>query len=160
MAHAAKYAASATGHMLSHYDRSKSHLGENIDPERTNLNYNLAPHREGGQLEFMHKRMAEVRCLKRADVNVLCDWVVTLPKYKPFRTDIHITPNKEAVERLFFERVYQFLCNRYGEKMWCLLSSIETKQHHTFILRFCPSPPIRSMEGKSCLQRKLLPGRT
>lgn len=56
MAHAAKYAASATGHMLSHYDRSKSHLGENIDPERTNLNYNLAPHREGGQLEFMHKR--------------------------------------------------------------------------------------------------------
>ena len=116
MAHAAKYAASATGHMLSHYDRSKSHLGENIDPERTNLNYNLAPHREGGQLEFMHKRMAEVRCLKRADVNVLCDWVVTLPKYKPFRTDIHITPNKEAVERLFFERVYQFLCNRYGEK--------------------------------------------
>lgn len=117
MAHAAKYAASATGHMLSHYDRSKSHLGENIDPERTNLNYNLAPHREGGQLEFMHKRMAEVRCLKRADVNVLCDWVVTLPKYKPFRTDIHI-------------------------------------------LRFCPSPPIRSMEGKSCLQRKLLPGRT
>ena len=49
MAHAAKYAASATGHMLSHYDRSKSHLGENIDPERTNLNYNLAPHREGGQ---------------------------------------------------------------------------------------------------------------
>lgn len=76
MAHAAKYAASATGHMLSHYDRSKSHLGENIDPERTNLNYNLAPHREGGQLEFMHKRMAEVRCLKRADVNVLCDWVV------------------------------------------------------------------------------------
>lgn len=116
MAHAAKYAASATGHMLSHYDRSKSHLGENIDPERTNLNYNLAPHREGGQLEFIHKRMAEVRCLKRADVNVLCDWVVTLPKYKPFRTDIHITPNKEAVERLFFERVYQFLCNRYGEK--------------------------------------------
>lgn len=116
MAHAAKYAASATGHMLSHYDRSKSRLGENIDPERTNLNYNLAPYREGGQLEFMHRRMAEVRCLKRADVNVLCDWVVTLPKYKSCRTDLHVTPNKEAVERLFFERVYQFLSNRYGEK--------------------------------------------
>lgn len=116
MAHAAKYAASATGHMLSHYDRSKDNLSGNIDPERTHLNYNLAPHREGGQLEFMHRRMAEVRCLKRADVNVLCDWVVTLPRYKSCRTDIHITPNKEAVERLFFERVYQFLSNRYGEK--------------------------------------------
>ena len=81
----------------------------------------------------MHKRMAEVRCLKRADVNVLCDWVVTLPKYKPFRTDIHITPNKEAVERLFSSVCISSFVIVTAKKMWCLLSSIGTKQHHTFI---------------------------
>lgn len=117
MAHAAKYAASASGHMLSHYDRSKDNLSGNIDPSRTHLNYNLAPEHGMSQLDFIHQRMSEVRCLKRADVNIMCDWVVTLPKeIKSMRTDIHMTPNQEMVSRLFFERTYQFMADRYGEK--------------------------------------------
>lgn len=121
MGHVAKYPASALGHMLNHYGRTKEteyviRGNDRIDPERTELNYNLAPKREGGELEFIHRRMAEVRCLKRADVNVLCDWVVTLPRFKSCRTDVHITPDEEAVERIFFERVYKFLCIRYGEQ--------------------------------------------
>lgn len=116
MAHAAKYAASASGHMLSHYDRSKDGLSGNIDPSRTHLNYNLAPEREGSQLDFIHQRMSEVRCLKRADVNIMCDWVVTLPKYQWHDNNIHMTPNKEQVERTFFERVYRFMADRYGEQ--------------------------------------------
>lgn len=116
MAHAAKYAASASGHMLSHYDRSKDGLSGNIDPSRTHLNYNLAPEREGSQLDFIHQRMSEVRCLKRADVNIMCDWVVTLPKYQWYDNNIHMTPNKEQVERTFFERVYRFMADRYGEQ--------------------------------------------
>ena len=116
MAHAAKYAASASGHMLSHYDRSKDGLSGNIDPSRTHLNYNLGPEREGSQLDFIHQRMSEVRCLKRADVNIMCDWVVTLPKYQWHDNNIHMTPNKEQVERTFFERVYRFMADRYGEQ--------------------------------------------
>lgn len=121
MGHVAKYPASALGHMLNHYGRTKEteyviRGNDRIDPERTELNYNLAPKREGGELEFIHRRMAEVRCLKRADVNVLCDWVVTLPRFKSCRTDVHITPDEEAVERIFFERVYKFLSIRYGEQ--------------------------------------------
>ena len=116
MAHAAKYAASASGHMLSHYDRSKDGHSGNIDPSRTHLNYNLAPEREGSQLDFIHQRMSEVRCLKRADVNIMCDWVVTLPKYQWHDNNIHMTPNKEQVERTFFERVYRFMADRYGEQ--------------------------------------------
>ena len=116
MAHAAKYAASVSGHMLSHYDRSKDGLSGNIDPSRTHLNYNLGPEREGSQLDFIHQRMSEVRCLKRADVNIMCDWVVTLPKYQWHDNNIHMTPNKEQVERIFFERVYRFMADRYGEQ--------------------------------------------
>ena len=117
MAHAAKYASSACGHMLGHYDRSKKNLGDNIDPERTHLNYNLAPDHGMSQMDFIHQRMSEVRVHKRADVNVMCDWVITLPKeIKSMRTDIHATPNQDLVSKLFFERSYEFLANRYGEK--------------------------------------------
>ena len=31
-------------------------------------------------------------------------------------TKISISPDKEQVERLFFERTYRFLCDRYGEQ--------------------------------------------
>ena len=117
MAHAAKYAASACGHMLGHYDRSKKNLGDNIDPERTHLNYNLAPDHGCSQMDFIHQRLSEVRVHKRADVNVMCDWVITLPKeISCMRKDIHLTPNPEIVSRLFFERTYEFLEKRYGEK--------------------------------------------
>ena len=117
MAHAAKYTASASGHMLSHYDRSKENLGDNIDQSRTHLNYNLAPDHGMSQLEFIHQRMSEVRCLNRADVNIMCDWVITLPKeIKCIAPGIHMTPNQEMVSRLFFERTYQFLTDRYGKE--------------------------------------------
>lgn len=115
MAHVAKFAASASGHMLSHYDRSKDNLSGNIDPERTSLNYNLGPEREGSQLDFIHKRMSEVRCLNRADVNVLCDWVVTLPKYEYMNKNLHMSMDKDSMSKLFFERTYRFLADRYGE---------------------------------------------
>ena len=79
--HVTKYTRGTLGHMLGHYDRTKDGLGENVVPERTQLNYNLAVDDQPlKQLDFVHKRLGEVRCLKRKDVNVLCDWVVTMPK--------------------------------------------------------------------------------
>ena len=83
--HVAKYNKSATGHMCAHYERRKDERGEyikfgnqNIDLSRTRLNYNLAP--EHDQIEFIRQRTSEVKCQKRADVNVMCDWVVTAPE--------------------------------------------------------------------------------
>ena len=132
MAHAAKYGSGASGHLTAHYERKqipvKNENGEtvmqyikfnnqDIDLSRTHLNYNLAPEREIGQTAFLQKRLSEIKVQKRADVNVMCDWVVTMPKvYKSMNKDIHVTPNKEYVEKLFFERTYQFLADRYGEK--------------------------------------------
>lgn len=111
MAHVAKYTAAAVGHLCNHYGRSEDmeksayviRGNENIDPSRTHLNYDLAPHREGSQLDRLHQRLSEVKVQKRADVNVLCDWVVTAPK------DLPSTEHKK-----FFEESYAFLTQRYG----------------------------------------------
>lgn len=110
MAHVGKYAKSAVGHMFDHYARSENpkeivRSNKNIDPTRTYLNYNLAEHQTMNQLDFLHKRLSEVRCQNRKDVNVLCDWVVTVPKNLP-----------ENEIKQFFEASYDFLENKYGKE--------------------------------------------
>lgn len=128
MAHVAKYKASASGHLTKHYERAKSFNEEtkeweyakfgnqDIDTTRTHLNYNLAPEREGGQVAFIKQRTSEARTLKREDVKVMCDWVVTLPKYEWCDQNTHVSVDKEKVERMFFERTYRFMADRYGEQ--------------------------------------------
>lgn len=52
MANAQKYTRAACGHLAAHYERRKDEKGEyvkfgnqDIDPQKTHLNYNLAPRR-------------------------------------------------------------------------------------------------------------------
>ena len=110
MANVDKFTRAAIGHLCAHFERAKDESGEyirfgnqNIDTEKSHLNYNLAPEHNGGQVAFIRKRTSEVKCLNRTDVNVMCSWVVTLPQ--GFNRD------KE-----FFEETYKFLAERYGEK--------------------------------------------
>ena len=110
MANVDKFTRATTGHLCAHYERAQDENGDyirfgnqNIDIEKTPLNYNLAPNHEGGQVEFIRKRTSEIKCLNRADVNVMCSWVVTLPQ--GFSRD-----------REFFEETYKFLAEKYGEK--------------------------------------------
>lgn len=110
MAHCAKYTKGAMGHLMKHYERGKDENGEyikfgneSIDTSYSHLNYNLAPHQN--QLDFIHKRLNEVHCLKRKDVNVMCSWVVTAPKELP-----------EEHTKEFFERTYNFLEKKYGKE--------------------------------------------
>ena len=106
MAHLEKYTATATGHMLAHYDRSRSSSTSNIDESRTPLNYDLAAADQPlPPLDFLHKRMSEIKVLKRANVNVMCDWVITAPE--------SLTPEELP---LFFDECYKFLNNRYGKE--------------------------------------------
>lgn len=110
MAHCEKFNRAAIGHMCNHYERSGNvkRSNENIDSERTGQNYNLGPAREMSQVDFIRQRIGEVRCQKRADVNVMCDWVVTIPQ------DFQAAhPHRE---REFFQQTYEFLASRYGEK--------------------------------------------
>lgn len=104
MAHVAKYTAGAIGHMLTHYDRTKNGLGSHIDLEKTHLNFNLAADEQPmNQLDFIHKRLSQVRVQHRKDVNVLVDWVVTAPRDLPHN-----------LEKDFFKATYKFLSARYG----------------------------------------------
>lgn len=110
MAHYMKHTKTAIGHLSKHYERAINENGEfinysneNIDIKKSHLNYNLAP--EHNQVDFIHERLKNVYCLNRKDVNVMCSWVVTLPK--------DIVPEGE---KRFFQETYNFLENRYGKE--------------------------------------------
>jgi hypothetical protein len=106
MAHLEKYTAGATGHMLAHYDRTHSSSTSLIDESRTALNRNLAGIDQPlSQLDFIHKRLSEIKVHKRADVNVFCDWIVTAPK--------DLTAEELP---MFFNETYKFLNDRYGKE--------------------------------------------
>ena len=110
MAHYMKHPKTAPGHLGKHYERGKDETSEyvkfgnpDIDPQRTHLNYNLAPQHD--QMDFIKQRLSEVYCLNRKDVNVMCSWVVTAPK------DLALGQQED-----FFKESYKFLENRYGKE--------------------------------------------
>ena len=106
MAHVMKFTKASCGHMFAHFDRKAEHISnENLDRERTHLNYNLATHQTMDQGEFVRKRCAEVHCQNRKDVNVMATWVVTVPKDLP-----------EQEHKAFFQASYDFLQQRYGRE--------------------------------------------
>lgn len=109
MAHIEKFQQHALGHMCKHFARAKDEKGDyvkfgniNIDPKRTELNYNLAPERKN-QYGYIMDRCKEVYCLKRKDVNLMCSCIVTAPK------DL-----SEPEHERFFRAVYAALADRYG----------------------------------------------
>ena len=68
MANAQKYTRAACGHLAAHYERRKDEKGEyvkfgnqDIDPQKTHLNYNLAPRRGVEQIDFIRQRTTEAR---------------------------------------------------------------------------------------------------
>lgn len=114
MANREKYTRASVGHMCKHYGRLKDEKGnyykfgnQDIDYERTHLNYNLAAaDQPKDQQQFIKDRMTELKCLNRKDVNVMMSWLVTLPK------EMNEKPMSE--QRKFFEKSYEFLKERYG----------------------------------------------
>lgn len=93
------------GNMLAHYNRTKASSKSLIDPVRTHLNYNLADADQPlSQLDFIHKRLSEIKVLNRKDVNVFCDWIVTAPQ--------ELSENEYPD---FFRETYNFLNDRYGK---------------------------------------------
>lgn len=154
MAHVKKYTMSAVGHMANHYGRSDVGQAaeyiirgnENIDPNFTSLNYNLAAEdQQLPQVDFIHKRMGEIRVQKRADVNVLCDWVITQPKELPADRS-----------RDFFESVYAFMRDRYGERnvISAYVHMDETTPHMHFA--FMPIVADRRRGGEKLCAKELL----
>ena len=106
-----KYNRGQISGLTRHYERGKKEDGtyydfgnQEIDIGKSHLNFNLAPERDGGQLSFISKRTSEVKCHNRADVNVMCSWVITVPKDLP-----------ESEHEKFFSETYGFLNQRYAD---------------------------------------------
>lgn len=148
MAHVMKMTKGACGHMFKHYERDKDEKGEyvkfgnqDIDTERTPLNYNLAPHRDS-QGAFVKQRCEEVYCLNRKDVNIACTWVVTLPK------DYH-DMNQGRNEKEFFQGAYDFLAKRYGQEnvisAYVHMDENTPHMHYSFV-------PVVEDKKKDCLK--------
>lgn len=158
MANMKKYTMAACGHMYAHYERAKDENDEyvkfknqDIDPERTPLNYNLATHQTMSQGEFMRKRCSEVTMQKRKDVNVMVSWIVTAPK------DL-----KEDEYEKFFKSSYEFLEKRYGKEnvVSAYVHMDETTPHMHFA--FVPvvksfskrkNQEIEKVSAKECVDR-------
>lgn len=117
MAHLEKYSRSQLGHILKHDSRAKDKNGdyikfgnEEIDTNRTHLNYNLHERKDGlSDFEFVKNRAMEFlakNVRKRDDVNWVGSWVITLPE--------RLQGSSEADKRKFFEVCHDFLGERYG----------------------------------------------
>lgn len=105
MAHIEKYQASALGNMFGHYERraelEHGYERENIDPERTHLNYNLCE--RPSPLGFVEERIGELD-LKRAprkDAVRMIDTVVTLPAAYHGGTREFMEAVKETLDGIF-----------------------------------------------------------
>lgn len=117
MAHLEKYNRSQLGHILKHDSRAKDKNGdyikfgnEEIDTNRTHLNYNLHERKDGlSDYDFVKNRAMEYlakNVRKREDINWVGSWVITLPE--------SLQASSEADKRKFFEVCHDFLGKRYG----------------------------------------------
>ena len=106
MAHAEKFTKSAIFGIANHIERkTENHSNKDIDISRTKDNYSLL-NDNSDLITRLNNRLAEVHVYNRADVNVMVDWVVTLPNEL-----------KEATaeqQREFFINTHDFMTNRYG----------------------------------------------
>lgn len=109
MAHVEKFQAAALGRVCDHFERraelDHGYKRENIDNERSWLNYNLAPQRPVSQVEFINERIDSLNLKRRPrkDAVKMCDCVITMPRsFDPSR------------QREFFDAAYAFLAQRYG----------------------------------------------
>lgn len=103
---------SGAASILRHNERSENDTvrqrkNECITPEKTNLNYNLAPKRDMPLAEHIKKVCFDnnIRLNKRKDLNVMSSWVITQPK------DV-----KAEETEIFFTDTYNFLSERYGKE--------------------------------------------
>ncbi len=141
--HLEKYTKSQTGQLQKHYQRplDRDYSNEKIDLNKSYLNYNLAPDR-GDISQYLDNRLSEVKHLNRKDINVMCDWIVTLPQEKDYKGD----------EKQFFQESYNFLANRYGEQN--ILSSYVHKDETTPHMHFSFIPITVDKDGKEKLCAK------
>lgn len=140
MAHVQKFSSGSAARILGHCDRElsengqylKYRTGSEIDMSRTGKNFSLLAGDGLTSAERLSKRLSEVYVHKRKDVNVMCDWVVTLPK--------ELSVADERTVHIFFAETVSFLLQRYGEENAVSINvHMDESQPH---LHFCFVPVV------------------
>lgn len=146
MANYQKYTRGQCPQKFSHYARTLSeNANKDIDSSQTKLNYNLAES-SFSQNELLKKRLSEVKCLKRKDVNVMCSWVVTLPK------------DFKGNEKDFFKATYDFLESKYKKEnvisAWVHKDETQPHIHFTFVpVVLDKKKNIEKVSAKECVTK-------
>lgn len=108
MAHVEKFTQGSVNGLSIHIERkTTNHSNPDIDSDRTYLNYDLCD-KEGDMNQRLKNRLAEVYCFNRADVKVMADWIVTLPK--------SLEQETMSTQKEFFKSTVDFLNERYGSQ--------------------------------------------
>lgn len=153
MANVEKFTMAQIGHVCAHMARDHDHYSnQNIEELLSWSNYNLAPHRELSQVDYIKAKLDEIPHAKRKDLCVMGSWCVTAPKTL-----------SEAHHERFFELTYKFLTERYGTRSGlgenvCVSSYVHMDEktphmHFTFL------PVVQSKDGsqrfcaKECINR-------
>lgn len=106
MASVAKFTEDAVVNQLRHIERTITNpSNRDIDTSRIHKNYFLSPERDMSSYNYYKFRKEQLYVYNRKDVVTMAGWVVTAPKNLPVND-----------EKIFFEKVYQFLEERYGKE--------------------------------------------
>lgn len=117
MAHLTKYTRAQLPHLLKHDSRAKDKNGnyirfgnEEIDTNRTHLNYNLHERNDGlSDYEYIKQRGEKYlakNVINRSNINWAGSWVITLPE--------KLREASDEDKRRFFVTAHEFLVRRYG----------------------------------------------
>lgn len=142
MAQIEKYNLQQAKAIIAHVERTgATHSNESIDPERTKDNYALWPWgnpdqlildteiegQSSGRYAFarLKKRLSEVSCLQRDDVNVLCDWCLHL--------GVDVPPGYQS-KRDFYTAAVRVMAGIYGPQnvIYAWVHEDETGSHLHF----------------------------
>lgn len=147
MASVKKFSEAEVINQLRHIERTiYNPTNEDIDKDKTHLNYSLSPQREVSSFNYYKHRKSELHCMNRKDVKTMAGWIITAP------TDLSAHEYK-----LFFSSCYDFLENRYGKEnvIQAIVHGDESGQPH---LHFCFIPAASDLKhgGEKICAKEIL----
>lgn len=147
MASVKKFSEAEVINQLRHIERTiYNSTNEDIDIDKTYLNYSLSPQREISSFNYYKQRKSELHCMNRKDVKTMAGWIITVPA--------NLSTNEH---KLFFSSCYDFLKNRYGEKniVQAIVHSDESGQPHLHCCFIPVAPDIKHGGEKICAKEIL-----
>lgn len=164
MANVKKYTLRQAQAVIAHSERTgRTHANRNIDMAKTAQNYALWPLNDPDKLVLdtgvegqssgryawrrLRRRLAEVSCLQRNDVNVLCEWDLHL--------GVDVPPGYEN-KQAFFRAAVRLMATLYGPEnvvyAWVHEDEVNSHLHFGFIPVI--AKPLKLRKNASAATRK------